>query len=298
MDDLEKIIPKSLLQSNIMKKIRKKRLISRYITLVFALLILSLVFNLFLASTNIVSGGINGIAIIFKNLYKIDPSIIMFIVSVTLLIISFIFLGVERTTGSIVATFLYPLLVKLTSIVSNYIVIDLSDLIVISIFVGVIGGFANGLIYRTGFSNGGLPIISQILYDKFKIPPSKSSLVINGVIVFIGGLFFGWTMVMYALIILYINSFVLEKVILGVSNKKAFYIITNKDAEVKKYIIEKLKHSVTIFYVKGGFLHKRDNVILTVVPSREYFQATEGIKTIDPDAFFLVCDAYQVEGGK
>lgn len=298
MDDLEKIIPKSLLQSNIMKKIRKKRLISRYIALVFALLILSLVFNLFLASTNIVSGGINGIAIIFKNLYKIDPSIIMFIVSVTLLIISFIFLGVERTTGSIVATFLYPLLVKLTSIVVNYIVIDLSDLIVISIFVGVIGGFANGLIYRTGFSNGGLPIISQILYDKFKIPPSKSSLVINGVIVFIGGLFFGWTMVMYALIILYINSFVLEKVILGVSNKKAFYIITNKDAEVKKYIIEKLKHSVTIFYVKGGFLHKRDNVILTVVPSREYFQATEGIKTIDPDAFFLVCDAYQVEGGR
>lgn len=298
MDDLERLIPDSMLKSNIMKKIKKKKLVSRYITLVFALTILSLVFNLFLASTNIVSGGINGIAIIFKNLYKIEPSIIMFIISAVLLIMSFIFLGVERTTGSIVSTFLYPLLVKLTSIVVNYIVIDLSDLIVISIFVGIIGGFANGLIYRTGFSNGGLPIISQILYDKFKIPPSKSSLIINGIIVFIGGLFFGWTMVMYALIIIYINSFVLEKVILGVSNKKAFYIITNKDAEVKKYIIEKLKHSVTIFYVKGGFLHKRDNVILTVVPSREYFQATEGIKTIDPDAFFLVCDAYQVEGGK
>ena len=245
MDDLEKLIPESMLKSDLIKKIKKKRLVSRYITLVFALLILSLVFNLFLASTNIVSGGINGIAIIFKNLYKIDPSIIMFVISAILLIMSFIFLGVERTTGSIVATFLYPLLVKLTSIVANYIVLDVSDLIIISIFVGVIGGFANGLIYRTGFSNGGLPIISQILYDKFKVPPSKSSLFINGIIVFIGGLFFGWTMVMYALIIIYINSFVLEKVILGVSNKKAFYIITNKDAEVKKYIIEKLKHSVT-----------------------------------------------------
>jgi len=298
MDDLEKLIPESMLKSDLIKKIKKKRLVSRYITLVFALLILSLVFNLFLASTNIVSGGINGIAIIFKNLYKIDPSIIMFVISAILLIMSFIFLGVERTTGSIVATFLYPLLVKLTSIVANYIVLDVSDLIIISIFVGVIGGFANGLIYRTGFSNGGLPIISQILYDKFKVPPSKSSLFINGIIVFIGGLFFGWTMVMYALIIIYINSFVLEKVILGVSNKKAFYIITNKDAEVKKYIIEKLKHSVTVFYVNGGFLKRRDNVILTVVPSREYFQATEGIKTIDPDAFFLVCDAYQVEGGR
>ncbi len=298
MDNIEKIIPEVILENDIIKRIRKKRLVSRYITLIFSLLILSLVFNIFLVSTNIVSGGINGIAIIFKNLYKIDPSIVMFIVSVTLLLLSFIFLGAERTTGSIVATFIYPLLVKLTSNITELIAVDTSDLILVSIFVGIIGGFANGLIYKTGFSNGGLPIISQILYDKFGIPPGKSSLFINGTVVFIGGIFFGFTMVMYALIIIYINSIILEKVILGISNKKAFYIITNKDAKIKKYIIETLKHSVTTFNVKGGFLKKRDNVLLTVVPSREYFMAAEGIKEIDPDAFFLVCDAYQVEGGR
>ncbi len=298
MDNIEKIIPESILENDIIKRIRKKRLVSRYITLILSLLILSLVFNIFLVSTNIVSGGINGIAIIFKNLYKIDPSIIMFIVSIILLLLSFIFLGIERTTGSIVATFIYPLLVKLTSNITELIVVDTSDLILVSIFVGIIGGFANGLIYKTGFSNGGLPIISQILYDKLGIPPGKSSLFINGIIVFIGGIFFGFTMVMYALIIIYINSIILEKVILGISNKKAFYIITNKDAKIKKYIIETLKHSVTTFNVNGGFLKKRDNVLLTVVPSREYFMATEGIKEIDPDAFFLVCDAYQVEGGR
>lgn len=298
MDDLERFIPDKMLESNIIRKIKKKKLISRYITLVFALLILSLVFNIFLVSTNIVSGGLNGIAIIFKNLYKVDPSVVIFVISIILLIISFIFLGVERTAGSIVSTFLYPLLVKLTSYIAKFIVVDTGDLILISIFVGVIGGFANGLIYRTGFSNGGLPIISQILYDKFKIPPGKSSLVINGIIVFIGGLFFGWTMVMYALIILYINSFILEKVILGVSNKKAFYIITNKDSKIKKYIIENLKHSVTVFDVKGGFFGKKDYLLLTVVPTREYFSVAEGIKEIDPNAFFLVCDAYEVKGGK
>lgn len=298
MDDLERFIPDKMLESDIIRKIKKKKLISRYITLVFALLILSLVFNIFLVSTNIVSGGLNGIAIIFKNLYKLDPSVVIFVISIILLIISFIFLGVERTAGSIVSTFLYPLLVKLTSYIAKFIVVDTGDLILISIFVGVIGGFANGLIYRTGFSNGGLPIISQILYDKFKIPPGKSSLVINGIIVFIGGLFFGWTMVMYALIILYINSFILEKVILGVSNKKAFYIITNKDSKIKKYIIENLKHSITVFDVKGGFLGKKDYLLLTVVPTREYFSVAEGIKEIDPNAFFLVCDAYEVKGGK
>ena len=264
MDDLERFIPDKMLENEVIKNIKKKKLISRYITLILALLISALVFNIFLVSTNIVSGGLNGIAIIFKDLYKVDPSVVIFIISTILLIISFIFLGVERTTGSVFSTFLYPLLVKLTSYITEFIVIDTNELILIAIFVGVIGGFANGLIYRTGFSNGGLPIISQILYDKFRIPPSKSSFVINGIIVFIGGLFFGWTMVMYALIILYINSFILEKVILGVSNKKAFYIITNEDSKIEKYIIENLKHSVTIFDVKGGLFGKKDYLLLRV----------------------------------
>lgn len=298
MDDLERFIPDKMLENDVIKNIKKKKLISRYITLILALLISALVFNIFLVSTNIVSGGLNGIAIIFKSLYKVDPSVVIFVISIILLIISFIFLGVERTAGSIVSTFLYPLLVKLTSYITEFIVVDTGELILIAIFVGVLGGFANGLIYRTGFSNGGLPIISQILYDKFRIPPSKSSFLINGIIVFIGGLFFGWTMVMYALIILYINSFVLEKVILGVSNKKAFYIITNEDSKIEKYIIENLKHSVTIFDVKGGLFGKKDYLLLTVVPTREYFSVAEGIKEIDPNAFFLVCDAYEVNGGK
>ena len=82
MDDLERFIPDKMLESDIIRKIKKKKLISRYITLVFALLILSLVFNIFLVSTNIVSGGLNGIAIIFKNLYKVDPSVVIFVISI------------------------------------------------------------------------------------------------------------------------------------------------------------------------------------------------------------------------
>ena len=85
---------------------------------------------------------------------------------------------------------------------------------------------------------------------------------------------------------------------LGTSNNKAFYIITEKEKEVKEYIIENLKHSVTTFDVKGGLLESKRKVILTVVPSREYYRLTEGIKKIDKNAFFTVTDSYQVEGAK
>ena len=277
---------------------KKQTILIRYTMLILALLVNAIIFNLLIVPTKIVTGGVNGIALIINYLSNVDNSIIILFTSIFLLILSFIFLGVERTSGSIVATFVYPLFVKLTSLFTANIIIDTSDVILIAIFIGVIGGFANGIMYKTGFSNGGLPIISQIIYEKFKIPIGKSSFIINGFIVLLGGFYFGLTMVMYALIILFINSFVLDRVILGVSKNKAFYIVTTETNLVRKYIIEQLHHSATVFDVKGGFKGKRREVILTVIPSREYFRTTEGIKEIDPNVFFLVCDAYQVHGGE
>ena len=90
----------------------------------------------------------------------------------------------------------------------------------------------------------------------------------------------------------------MDRVLLGISQNKAFYIITDKEKEIKEYIIEELKHTVTTFDVKGGFLEDKRKVMLTVIPSREYYRLTEGIKKIDEKAFFVVTDSYQVEGAK
>lgn len=279
-------------------KIKTNKEVRRYLTMLLSLLLSAILFNLLILKANIVCGGVNGIAIILNHIYKIKPSIIIFIISVLLLIFSLFFLGLKRTSGTIIATITYPILVEVTSYLTQYIKIDISDLFLISIFIGVIGGLSNGLMYKTGFSNGGLPIISQILYEKLKLPISKTSFFINGIIVLIGGFYFGWNMVMYAIIILYINSLMIDKIMLGTSNNKAFYIITKKQEEIKKYIINSLNHSVTIFNVEGGFEERKNKVLLTVIPTREYFLLTEGIKELDPDTFFLVCDAYEVRGGK
>lgn len=288
----------ALLPEDILKKVNRNHLLKRYIMLLISMFISACVFNLLIVPTNIVTGGINGISIILRNIYDFSPSIVMLVISLILLLFSYMYLGKAHAAGTIVAAFLYPLFVQLTSNISLHLDFKPDDLLLISIFIGVVGGFSNGLMYKTGFSNCGLPIISQILYKEFKIPISKSNFVINGIIVLIGGFFFGFTMVMYALIILYINSFMLDRVILGVSKNKAFYIITEEYEEIRKYIIDNLHHNVTMFNVKGGFLEKKRMVLLTVVPSKEYFVVTEGIKEIDSKAFFLACDAYQVEGGR
>lgn len=283
---------------NMINHIKKRNIIKRLFTLLLSLLVLSFVFNLLLLPTDLISGGVNGIAVITNYVYGIDPSIMIFLISLACLFFSLMYLGKERTAGSILATFIYPLFVKITAIITQNINIDYDDKFLIIIFAGVIGGLANGFIYKTGFSNGGLPIISQILYKYHKISIAKSSMIINSIIIIIGSIFFGWTTMMYAIILLSINNMMIDKVLLGISSNKAFYIVTTKAKEVNDYILNNLKHTVTIFNVKGAFLEKKRKILFSVIPKRDYYKLTEGVKLIDPKVFFVVEDAYEVKGGK
>ena len=90
----------------------------------------------------------------------------------------------------------------------------------------------------------------------------------------------------------------IKKVLLGVNNNKAFYIITSEEEKTKEFLVKDLNHNLTIFDVKGGVFEKKRKVILSVIPSREYYRLTEGIKKIDKTAFFIVTDSYELYGGE
>lgn len=283
---------------SILETVKKKKLVRRYILLILSLFISACYFNLLQLPTQIVTGGSSGVSIILNYYFNWDPSQVIFIISAILLIAGFVFLGFEKTTGALVTTIIYPMFVNLTANISDYIVVDLSDKILISIFIGLLAGITTGMVYKAGFSNGGFSIISEIISERKKIPISNISFVINFIIVILGGVSFGWTMVMYAAIILYINSVILDRVLIGVSKNKALYIITSEEEKMKDYIMNSLKHGITIFDVKGGFLEKKRKVLMTVIPNHDYFKLKEGIKEIDKEAFFIVTDSYQVYGGE
>ena len=283
---------------DILASIKKQKRLQKFGLALISLTMSALIYNLFLLPLNIVSGGVSGVATITNHLYHIDPSLMIFILSAACSIISLLYLGIEQTAGTIVASIVYPLLVKITAPIATLIPIETNDVFIIVIFAGVLSGIASGLFYRSGYVNCGFPVICKVLYQNFKIAISKSTLIINIIVVFFGGVFFGSLNAMYAVILLYISSIVMDKVILGISNNKAFYIITSEESEVKEYIIDKLHHNVTTFDVKGGFLEKKRKVLLSVIPSREYYKVAEGIKNIDKEAFFVVTDSYEVIGGK
>lgn len=283
---------------SIVKRVMKKNKAYRLILLFISIVLSAIIYNIFLLPLSLVTGGSSGIATITYYLFDIDPAFMILIISIACALIGLMYLGYRKTIGSIIASIIYPIVIQLTLPLSHLLNPNSVDVLLMVIFAGVLSGVANGLMYRTGYNMGGFSTISQILYEHKKVSVAKSTLFLNVVVVLLGTFFFGTTNALYAIIFLYITSLVMDKVLLGISNNKAFYIITDKDDEVKKYIIKTLGHDTTTFEVKGGFQDENRKVILTVIPSREYYKVTEGIKAIDRDAFFLVTDSYQVEGGK
>ncbi len=282
----------------IYKEVNKKNIYIRIFEFIMGCLIISIAYNIFIVSNHIVPGGVGGLAIIINNLFGIDNSIVILYLDIILLFTSFALLGKDKTRASVLGSVLFPIFVKLTENINTYLQIDTSQVLLSVIIGGVMYGFGAGLVFRAGFTTGGTDIVNQIISKYCKLSLGKSMLYSDGLIVLMSGLFFGINSMMYSILILYIISLISDKVVLGISDSKAFYIITEKEDEVKEYILDALGHGVTIFKAKGGYKKETENVLMTVLPTKDYYDLKEGIKEIDKDAFFIITDTYEVFGGE
>lgn len=283
---------------SIIKKIYEKNRIIRYIELIIGITIMAISFNLFISPNNIVFGGLTGLSVIATKFINIDASLFIFICSVICIILSVIFLDKETTLHAIFGSILLPILIKITENISVILKIDTSDKLLLAIFGGVLYGFGLGLVFKAGYTAGGTDIINKIMSKYFKITMGTSMLMVDGLIVLSGAFIFGWTKFMYAIVVLYIVSIMADRVLIGVSNAKAFYIITENPSKVAEYVINELNHSVTEIKAKGLYTESKTTVLFTVIPTKEYYKFKEGIKEIDKNAFITVIDAYEVLGGE
>ncbi len=279
------------------KKITKKK-IKRWLSFFCGLFCFSFAFTFILAPNNLVFGGVTGLSIVFKELFNFNTSLFVLVVSSCLLVISFIVLGKEKTAGSVLGTLLLPVFLELTVLLYNHIELEEIDPILATIFGGFLGGVGIGLIYKAGFTTGGTDIINQILHKYFKLSLGNAMFITDTIIVTSSIFVFGFTQFMYAILVLYIMTTMTDRVIIGIGNSKAFYIVTEKTEEVKKFIVDTMGSGVTIMNAIGGYSKENQKVLFCVIKTRQYYILKEGISKIDNDAFFVVCDAYEVSGGE
>lgn len=287
---------KKVFDDNFIKNINKKGRIIRAAQFLTGVTIVALAFNLLVLPSKIVY-GMNGVGVMLNSIYGIDPSLVILIGSSILLILSYFTLGKMKTINSILGTLSVPILIKLTENINHYVVINQDDSLLIVLMGAVLTGFGLGLVFKSGFSTGGTDILNQIVSKYFKMSLGNAMFFTDGLIIVCGIFVFGWTNFMYSILSLYIISIMTDKVVLGISNSKAFYIITEHETDVKRFITQYLNHGVTVFDVRGGYTGNNKKMIMCIIPTKEYYLFKEGISNIDPKAFFVVTDSYEVSGG-
>ena len=280
---------------DIVEKIKKKNIGKRYLLLMLGCLIVAFAFNLFFLKYNIVCFGISGISIVL-NEFGVNPSVFIFVTNIFLVIVAYFVLGTENMTNQLVGAFSYPIFVELTSLITDKIDLGNTEMVVIAIIGGVCAGVGYGLIYKSSFSTGGTDVIIEIICKYCKTSMGTASLIVNGIIVVIGKMVFSWDIVLYAILVSYLISVFTDKVLLGISKSKAFYIVTDKDKDdaVRDFLVSIPEVGTTVIDAEGGYSNDDQTLLLAVVPTRQYFLVKEGLKEIDKDIFYLVCDSYEV----
>lgn len=282
-----------------MKKEEVKILITG-VTFVLGLFLLAMCYHLFLLPNNFITGGTNGLAIIFDKLFGIDPTFFLYVSRILLLIISFIFLGYKKTLPTVLGSLLYPIMVTITEPIAAAVInhIYVNEILISVCLAGFLYGASSALIYRTGFTTGGGDVIMELIKKYAKVSTAFANFTYSFIILLFGAFVFGFENFVYAIIILLISNYFIDKITLGVSMSKVFFIYTKKLKELKEIINKEYDSGITILETKQEFLHKKGEILMVAVSNLDCYKLRTKILELDPDAFFVINDCYEVNGGK
>ena len=280
---------------NIRNIVYSKNRLGRFLLFILGLLLMAVSYNVFSRRCNLIY-GVSGIGLMVNHKFGIDASLVILIGNMALLLLSLITLGKEKTANTLLGSLLFPVFVKMTE---PFGIVDLGELenIIITVCGAILSGIGIGLVFKGGYTSGGTDILNQIFSKYGKVSIGKAMYFTDLIIIFFSVYVFNFQTFIYSVINMYIISLITDKVILGISNSKAFYIITEHETEVKKFITQNLSHGVTVLEARGGYTGNIQKVIMCIIPTKEYFLFKEGIEMIDKDAFFIVTDAYETSGG-
>ena len=266
--------------------------IKEYLFVIVGAAVIALGFNLFLFPNQVASGGVSGISTILHGLFGWNAGFVQYAFNIPLFIAGVIFLGKKFGVKSLVGTLALPFFVILTDSWDAWTLNPLLG----AIFGGIIVGLGIGFVFKGNASTGGTDLLAQIITKYTGLTLGTSVLLIDGIIAISAAVVFDLEKGLYAIIGLYVTTKTIDIVQLGFSQSKMVYIITQREVEVRDAIYKEINRGVTKLPAIGGYTGEERPVLMVVVYQTEFTKLKQVLKTVDPQAFVIVSDAYEVLG--
>ena len=267
----------------------------KYLGITVAVALMATSINLFLQPNSFAPGGVSGISIILNQatngfvpvwLANLALNIPIFISGIIILGRTF---GTKSLYGILSLSFFLWLMPNVRTT---------DDLLLASVFGGVIMGLGVGIVFKSGGTTGGSDTLGLLLNKKFPgIGISKFMLMIDSVVVIGSGVVTrNLETPLYSIIVLYVSSRVIDLVLNGVGYAKAVHIISDEPEKIGKSILANLNRGVTVLKGKGFYTGKDKEVLLCIIGRSQIIKLKELVDDIDKKAFVMVTDATEVLG--
>ncbi len=278
-----------------MKWVRLRE-INRIALIIVAAAIMAFNLNSFVHNGNLIPGGFNGLTILIQEVcskffnIKVPFSAVNIILNVFPAALSYKFIGKKFTLYS-------GLMILMTSLLTDIFpsVSITYDVLLISVFGGIITAFAICLCLWNNATSGGTDFISIFLSERYGVDAWNYILMGNAVILTIAGFLFGWEKAMYSIIYQYVCTTMVQ-FLFRKYQKQTLWIITEKPDEVYEQIRITTNHDATLFKGTGLYQNKERNMLYSVVSSDEISRVISKIKQIDENAFVNIVKSNQVQG--
>jgi uncharacterized membrane-anchored protein YitT (DUF2179 family) len=258
--------------------------------------LLAVSYNLFLIPHQIVPGGVGGASMILNHFFKTPVGLMTIVLNIPLFAIGIRVLGKSYGIKSIIGMLVSSLMIDFfTYLVPLPCATD--NPVLASIFGGLTLGVGLGLVFRSGGSTGGSDIVGQVLHRFTNLSTGSAILVVDFVVISLAGWAFGdFELALFGYLNLYLTTRVLDMVLEGASYTRAMFIISEKSSEIGKAIVKEVHRGATLLHGAGAYTDADREVVLSVLSKKEVPRVREFVRSIDPHAFVIITDVYEVLG--
>lgn len=247
----------------------------------------------FLVPNNIIDGGVIGISMIVSHITNLNLGLLILIINTPFIIMAFKKMGAKFVVQTVYANIILAVFLNLFH---HYKVTG--DLLLSTVFGGIILGFGVGVILKHEGSLDGTEMLSLVVARRFGCSVGEFIMGINVFIYLAAGKVFSWESAMYSIMTYFIASKVIDMVMEGLNSSKSVRIISDEATAIGQALIEKLDISVTYLQGIGGYTGQDKDLIYCVISRLELPKMLDIIKEIDSNAFVSVVDVHEVYGGR
>lgn len=280
------------------EKLFTRRWFSAYGQILAGALLIAAGYVLFITPYKVVPGGVYGICIILHHTWGLPVGLtaLAFNIPITLLALKVLGprYGAKTVAGFILTSFFID---GLTFLVGEDPLKIGDEILMSSLYGGVMIGLGVGLLFRARASCGGTDMVAMILSKKTRLPVGRLMIYVDSVIVLAGLLVFGdWKIPLYSLVTIFVIGQMVDLVLQGISYNKCLMIISDQHEAIAAKIMNDLQRGGTYFKSTGLYSGRERPVIFTVMNRREVALLSSHIRAIDPKAFITVMDASEILG--